>query len=87
VSLCEYCISRQGFSDIGGTAEVEERRVCIKFCVRLGKTGSETFESMVYAYDPETKLQSSQWKSPGFPRPKKARMKKKQIEDDSHLFL
>jgi len=33
-------------------------------------------ESIVYAYDPETKLQSSQWKSPGSPRPKKARMQK-----------
>ena len=31
-------------------------------------------ESIVYAYDPEKKLQSSQWKSPGSPRPKKARM-------------
>jgi histone-lysine N-methyltransferase SETMAR len=30
-------------------------------------------ESWVYGYDPETKQQSSQWKSPGFPRPKKAR--------------
>jgi len=29
-------------------------------------------ESWVYGYDPETK-QSSQWKSPGSPRPKKAR--------------
>ena len=44
-------------------------------------------ESIVYAYDPETKLQSSQWKIPGSPRPKKARMQKKQIEDDAHLFL
>jgi len=44
-------------------------------------------ESIIYAYDPQTKLQSSQWKSPGSPRPKKARMQKKQIEDDSHLFL
>jgi len=47
-------------------------------------TGDESF---VYAYDPETKLQSSQWKSPGSPRPKKARMQKKQTEDDAHLFL
>ena len=31
-------------------------------------------ESVVYAYDPQTKLQSSQWKSPGSPRPTKARM-------------
>ena len=29
-------------------------------------------ESIVYAYDLETKLQSLQWKSPGSPRPKKA---------------
>ena len=33
-------------------------------------TGDETW---VYAYDPETKSQSSQWKSPGSPRLKKAR--------------
>jgi len=31
-------------------------------------------ESIVYAYNPETRLQSSQWKSPGSPRPKKAHM-------------
>jgi len=30
-------------------------------------------ESWVYGYDPETKQQFSQWKSPGSPRPKKAR--------------
>jgi len=30
-------------------------------------------ESWAYGYDPETKQQSSQWKSPGSPRPKKAR--------------
>jgi hypothetical protein len=29
-------------------------------------------ESWVYGYDPETKAQSSQWKSPSSPRPKKA---------------
>ena len=44
-------------------------------------------ESIVYAYDPETKLHSSQWKSPESPRPKKARMQKKQIEEDADLFL
>lgn len=31
-------------------------------------------ESWIYSYDPETKSQSSQWKSPTSPRPKKARM-------------
>ena len=29
-------------------------------------------ESWVYGYDPETKAQSSQWKRPGSPQPKKA---------------
>lgn len=33
-------------------------------------------ESIVYAYDPETKLQYSQWKIPGSPRPKKHVCKK-----------
>lgn len=33
-------------------------------------TGDETW---VYGYDPETKAQSSQWKSPNSPRPKKTR--------------
>jgi len=46
MSLCVYCISRLRFSDIGDMAEVDEQRVCIKFCVRLGKTGSETFEML-----------------------------------------
>ena len=36
-------------------------------------------ESIVYAYDPETKLQSSQWKTPGSPRPKKARKQKSKL--------
>jgi len=40
-----YCSSHLRFSDIGGMAEVDEQRVCIKFCVRLDKTGSETFET------------------------------------------
>jgi len=41
------------------------------------KTGDE---SIVYAYDPETKLQSSQWKSPVSQRPKKARMQKRKLK-------
>ena len=31
-------------------AEVDEQRVCIKFNVRLGKTGSETFEMLKQAF-------------------------------------
>lgn len=37
-------------------------------------------ESWVYGYDPETKTQSSQWKSPNSPRPKKARMSRSRIK-------
>jgi len=37
-------------------------------------------ESIVYAYDPKTKLQSSQWKSPGSPRPKKVCMEKSKLK-------
>ena len=33
-------------------------------------------ESWNYCYDPDTKRQSSQWKHPGSPRPKKARQSK-----------
>ena len=45
-------------------------------------TGDET---CVYAYDPETKTQSSQWESPGSPRPKNASEKQHQVNVD--LFL
>jgi len=38
--------SRLRFSDISGMAVVDEQRVCITFCVQLGKTGSENFEML-----------------------------------------
>jgi hypothetical protein len=47
--LCVYCISHLQFSDIGGMA-VDEQRVCIKFCVRLNKTGRETFDMLKQAF-------------------------------------
>jgi len=40
-------------------------------------TGDETW---VYTYDPEIKTPSSQWKSPGSPRPKKARQLRSNIK-------
>ena len=40
-------------------------------------TGDETW---VYGYDPETKFQSSQWKSPDSPRPKKAWQPRSQVK-------
>ena len=40
-------------------------------------TGDETW---VYVYDPETKFQSSQWKHPVSPRPKKARQVRSNVK-------
>ena len=37
-------------------------------------------ETRVCTYDPETKTQSSQWKSPGSPRPKKTRQVRSNIK-------
>jgi len=45
-----YCISRLRFSDIDGIADGDEKRVCIKFCVRLVKKGSDTFEILKQAF-------------------------------------
>ncbi|VVC36211.1 Transposase, type 1 [Cinara cedri] len=47
----------------------------------LGKTQVITGdESWCYGYDPETKQQSSQWKTPASPRPKKARQVRSNIK-------
>jgi len=40
-------------------------------------TGDETW---VFAYDPETKLQSSEWHTTSSPRPKKSRVVKSQLK-------
>ena len=40
-------------------------------------TGDETW---VYGYNPETKFQSSQWKHPELPRPKKARQARSNVK-------
>ena len=37
-------------------------------------------ESWIFEYNPETKQQSLQWKSPGSPRPKKARQSKSKVK-------
>ena len=37
-------------------------------------------ESWIFKYDPDTKRQSRQWKSPASPRPKKARMSKSKVK-------
>jgi len=63
------------------TLQQKEHRVAICQKLRQRAVDDPSFmsrvitgdESWVYGYDPETKQQSSQWKSPGSPRPKKAR--------------
>ena len=70
------------------TADQQQQRVnvCTELCQLA--SDSETFlsrvitgdESWVYGYDPETKQQSSQWKSPMSPRPKKARQVKSNLK-------
>jgi len=63
------------------TPEQKEHRVAICQELRQRAVDDPSFmsrvitgdESWVYGYNPETKQQSSQWKSPGSPRPKKAR--------------
>lgn len=47
-------------------------------------TGDETW---VYGYDPETKKQSSEWKTPSSPRPKKARQVRSKIKVMLILFF
>jgi hypothetical protein len=59
-----------------------EQRVNIKFCVRLGKTATETLQLLhdaygdewwSFQYDPQTKRQSAEWRSTGTPPSKKVR--------------
>jgi hypothetical protein len=47
-------------------------------------TGDETW---VYGYDPETKQQSSQWKLPNSPRPKKAGQVRSNVKSMLIVFL
>jgi hypothetical protein len=44
-------------------------------------------ETWVYGYDPETKQQSSQWKSPNSPRPKKARQVRSNVKPMLIVFF
>nr|CAH7754411.1 unnamed protein product [Callosobruchus chinensis] len=70
------------------TGEQKERRLqaCLELQDQL-KEDPEFFskvitgdESWCYGYDPESKQQSSQWMTPGSPRPKKARQVKSNIK-------
>ncbi|GFV81724.1 histone-lysine n-methyltransferase setmar-like protein [Trichonephila clavipes] len=64
---------------------VERVRVTVEQHRRLTIiTGDETW---VYGYDPETKQQSSQWKFPSEPRPKKARQSRSNIKSMLIVFF
>ena len=52
------------------SVELRDRAASDSSFLRNVITGDETW---VYGYDPETRVQSSQWKSPSSPRAKKAR--------------
>ena len=70
------------------TADQKQQRVNVCTELRQLASDDETFlsrvitgdESWVYGYDPETKQQSSQWKSPTSSRPKKARQVKSNLK-------
>jgi len=70
------------------TADQKQQRVNVRTELRQLASNDETFlsrvingdESWVSGYDPETKRQSSQWKSPTSPRPKKARQVKSNLK-------
>ena len=68
------------------TEDFRERRTCIKFCFKLGKTATECYEMLKTAFGEQatgrfqTKTQSSQWKSLGSPRPKKSRQVRSNIK-------
>jgi len=66
--------------------DIRERRACIKICFKLGKTATECYEMLKTAFGEQatgcfqTKTQSSQWKSPGSPRPKESRQVRSNIK-------
>ena len=69
----------------------DQKQQRVNICTELCQLASndETFlsrvitgdESWVYGYEPETKQQSSQWKSPMSPRPKMARQVKSNVKN------
>jgi len=77
------------------TADQKQQRINVCTELRQLASDDETFlsrviigdESWVYGYDPETKRQSCQWKSPKSPRPKKGQTGEKQSQEHDHHFL
>ena len=68
---------------VSGLLSVDHKQQRLDVCLGLKENSANDHsflsnvimvnETWVYAYDPETKTQSNQWKSPGSPPPKKAR--------------
>ena len=64
------------------TVEQKQQRLSVSLELRDRAASDSTFlgnvitgdETWVYEYDPETRVQSSQWKSPSSPRAKKKRV-------------
>ena len=74
---------RDNFSDaLSGARETHQERV--SHALKKVITGDETW---VYGYDPETKKQSSQWKRPDKPRPKKARQSRSHVKSMLIIFF
>ena len=77
------------------TADQKQQRINIYTELRQLASDDEAFlsrvitgdESWVYGYEPETKQQSSQWKSPTSPRTKKGETGEKQSQEHDHHFL
>ena len=76
-------------------ADQKQQRVNVCTELRQLVSDDETFllrvitgdESWVYGYNPETKRQSFQWKSPTSPRPKKGQTGETQSQEHDHHFL
>jgi hypothetical protein len=70
------------------TPKQKEQRLSISLGLRNRMTSDSNFfqnlitgdESWVYGYDPETKVQSSQWKTLNSPRPKKVCQSKASVK-------
>jgi len=60
---------------------------CVESDSNFLKTVITGDEPWVYGYDPETKAQSSQWKHPSSPRPKKARQVRSNVKVLLTLFF
>jgi hypothetical protein len=76
-------------------ADQKQQRVDVCTELRQLSSDDETFmsrvingdDSWVYGNDLNTKQQSSQWKSPRSPRPKKGQTGEKQCQEHDHYFI